>query len=55
MNAIGMPGSDITMATDTGVTSGATYRYRVYAMRPGPAGGAVGTGPSNVVTAVAMP
>lgn len=52
VNAIGLPGSDITMANDTGVTEGATLRYRVYAMRPGPAGSPIGTGPSNVVTAI---
>ncbi len=53
-NAIGLPGADSTSATDTGVGPGATYRYRVYAVRPGPAR-PTGTGPSNVVTSVVSP
>jgi hypothetical protein len=47
VNAIGQPGANITSAIDMGVTPGATYRYRVYAVRAG----GVGTGPSNVVAA----
>ena len=45
-NAIGFPKANITRATDGNVRTGQTYRYRVYAMRPGVGG----TGPSNIVT-----
>lgn len=48
-NAIGRPGPNSTDAVDTGVESGQTYRYRVYAVKPTPQGPA-GTSVSNVVT-----
>lgn len=48
-NAIGLPGGDITRATDRNVQPGMTYRYRVYAVHPTPQGPR-GTGVSNPVT-----
>jgi CotH kinase protein len=48
-NLIGQGGSNITSAIDPNVLPGATYRYRVYAVRPTPQGPR-GTGPSNMVT-----
>jgi hypothetical protein len=47
-NHIGLPGDDVTEATDNRVTPGQTYRYRVYAIRPTPAG-PQGTGVSNTI------
>ena len=48
-NHIGRPGTDIATATDDNVAPGATYRYRVYAVRATPTG-PQGTGVSNTVT-----
>ena len=48
-NLKGIPGENVTSAVDTRVEAGRTYRYRVFAVKP-TAGGAVGTGVSNVVT-----
>jgi len=48
-NAVGLPGPNQTAATDTNVEPAATYRYRVFALRPTPSGPR-GTGVSNVVT-----
>lgn len=48
-NRIGRPGGNVTMASDTGVVAGKTYRYRVYAVRPTPSG-PQGTGLSNSIT-----
>jgi len=50
MNFMGLPGANVTHAEDPTAMAGATYRYRVYAIRRGPMG-PVGTGPSNVVAA----
>jgi hypothetical protein len=49
-NVIGLPGQNITSAIDRDVRPGVTYRYRVFAVRPTPAG-AKGTGPSSVAVA----
>lgn len=49
MNAIGQGGADITTAVDRQVEPGGTYRYRVYAVFPGPRGPR-GSGVSNIVT-----
>lgn len=49
MNAIGQGGGDITTAVDRQVEPGRTYRYRVYAVFPGPRGPR-GSGVSNIVT-----
>ena len=48
-NHIGQPGADIITASDISVVPGWTYRYRVYALRPTPAG-PQGTGVSNTIT-----
>ncbi len=48
-NLIGKPGSEITTASDSKVTPGRTYRYRVYAVHRTPTG-LQGTGVSNTVT-----
>lgn len=48
VNAIGQPSDRGTTATDTQVSPGETYRYRVYAVLPTPQGPR-GTGASNVV------
>ena len=47
-NHIGQPGSNTTAATDNLVSPGKTYRYRVYVIRPTPAGPQA-TGVSNTV------
>ncbi|HOY58851.1 MAG TPA: CotH kinase family protein [Verrucomicrobiota bacterium] len=49
VNAIGLGGEDLTIATDPHVQPGLIYRYRVYAVRPTPLGPR-GTGVSNVET-----
>ncbi len=49
MNHHGMPGDGHTTFEDRQVQSGATYRYRVYAVKPSPHG-PLGTGVSNTVT-----
>jgi spore coat protein CotH len=48
-NYMGRPGNNVTGTTDRNVRPGQTYRYRVYAVIPTPAG-PKGTGVSNVVT-----
>ena len=48
-NHIGRPGRESSLAEDTGVVAGRTYRYRVYAVHPTP-DGYRGTGLSNVIT-----
>ena len=48
-NLKGLPGENLTGATDKKVRPGRTYRYRVFAIKP-TLRGAVGTGVSNVVT-----
>ncbi len=48
-NAIGLPGENLSKAADPDVQRGASYRYRVYAVKPTPQG-PKGTGASNVVT-----
>lgn len=52
-NAMALPGENLTGGTDRNVAAGATYRYRVYAVKPTPQG-PQGTGVSNVV-AVTVP
>lgn len=48
-NVVGLPGENLTSATDRNVQPGRTYRYRVFAIKPTPHGPA-GTGVSNIVT-----
>ena len=48
-NHIGRPGRESSIAEDTGVVAGRTYRYRVYAVHRTP-DGMQGTGLSNVIT-----
>ncbi|HAV61178.1 MAG TPA: hypothetical protein DCY13_02295 [Verrucomicrobiales bacterium] len=48
-NVLGLPGENLTGATDPHVMPGMTYRYRVYAVKPTPQG-PKGTGVSNVIT-----
>ena len=48
-NRVGRPGRESSIAEDTAVVAGRTYRYRVYAVHPTP-DGFRGTGLSNVIT-----
>ncbi len=48
-NIMGLPGENLTRATDKQVRPGRTYRYRIFAVKP-TLRGSVGTGVSNVVT-----
>lgn len=49
LDHIGKPGADTVTASDDSVAPDRTYRYRVYAIRPTPAGPR-GTGVSNTIT-----
>ena len=53
-NHIGLPGDNVTEATDRKVMVKQAYRYRVYAVHPTPRG-PQGTGVSNVVTVQVEP
>ena len=46
---MGLPGENLSSATDKHVEPGKTYRYRVFAVRLGRRG-PVSTGVSNIVT-----
>ncbi len=48
-NHIGQPGADVVTVSDGNIAPGQTYQYRVYAIRPTPAGPQA-TGVSNTVT-----